>query len=174
MHSILVYKKNVLRLRLPYGQNTTRHFMKKIAVSLMLVMGQMSSGSLMAFDTFTVKSIQVEGIQRISKDAVLEDLPISIGDQLTPEKSSAAIHTLFKTGFFKDVTLERDGNTLIVKVVERPSIGKLEITGLKTKEDIAKILKENNVAEGRVYDQNVMAKVEREIIYSYLTSSATV
>ena len=129
----------------------------------------MSFNSLMAFDAFVVKKIKIEGNQRLSDDAVLEDLPINIGDQVTPARSSAAIHALFKTGFYQDVTLERDGNTLVVKLVERPSIGKLEITGLKDKEDIEKILKENNIAEGRVYDPNIISKMEKEIVRDYLS-----
>lgn len=136
----------------------------------MLLTGLMLSSPLMAFESFIVKDIRVEGIQRISKEAVLQDLSVNIGDQLTAEQSSAIIRTLFKTGFYKDVSLERDGNTLIVKVVERPSIGKLELIGIKTKEDdVSKILKDNNVAEGRIYDPNVISRVEREIIHSYLT-----
>jgi outer membrane protein insertion porin family len=103
--------------------------MKKLLVSVLLT-SLMSSGSLMAFEPFVVKEIRVEGIARISKEAVLQDLPINIGEQLTNAKSNAAIHALFKSGFYKDVTLERDGNTLIVKVVERPSIGKLDLVGL--------------------------------------------
>lgn len=129
----------------------------------------MSSGLLMAFEPFIVKKIKIEGNQRLSDDAVLEDLPINIGDQVTAAKSSAAIHDLFKTGFYKDVALERDGNTLIVKLKERPSIGTLEITGLKNTDDIDKILKENNVAVGRVYDPNIMSKVEKEITRDYLS-----
>ncbi len=145
--------------------------MKKFPVfaAALIVAGHMSFTQLQAFEPFVVKQIKVEGNQRLSQDAVLEDLPISIGDQVTAAKSTAAIHALFKTGFYQDVTLERDGNTLIVKLVERPSIGKLVITGPKNKDAINKILKENNVAEGRVYDPNVISKVEKEIIREYLT-----
>jgi outer membrane protein insertion porin family len=144
--------------------------MKKLSLKVaLLLIGLMSFNSLMAFESFVVKKIKIEGNQRLSDDAVLEDLPINIGDTVTAAKSSAAIHDLFKTGFYQDVTLERDGSTLVIKVVERPSIGKLEITGLKNKDDVNKILKENNVAEGRVYDPNVISKVEKEIIRDYLT-----
>ena len=134
----------------------------------MLLLGQMSFTPLMAFESFVVKEIRIEGIQRVSKDAVLQDLTIHVGDNVTAEKTSAAIHALFKSGFYKDVALERDGNTLIVKLVERPSIGKLELVGLKNKDEVNKVLKDNNAAEGRVYDPNVISKVEKEIIRNYL------
>lgn len=144
--------------------------MKKLLLSAVLVvLGLMSSTSLMAFEAFIVKKITIEGNLRVSNDAVLTDLPIAVGDQVTNSKVKTAIHDLFKTGFYQDVTIERDGDTLIVKLVERPSIGSLEITGIKNKEDIEKILKANNIAVGRVYDPNVISKMEKEITHDYLT-----
>lgn len=158
----------MLTCRLPWGEKFS--CMKKIVVYLLLILvGQMSFTSLMAFEAFVVKKIKIEGNQRLSQDAVLEDLPISIGDEVTPAKTNEAIHALFKTGFYQNVTLERDGSTLIVKLIERPSIGKLEVTGIKDKDEVNKILKENNIAEGRVYDPNVISKAEKEIMREYLT-----
>lgn len=127
------------------------------------------SAQALAFETFVVKKIQIEGAQRISQDAVLRDLGINVGDTINTDRANEAIHDLYKTGFFKDIQLERDGSTLIVKVVERPSIASLEVIGLKNKDEVEKILKENNVAEGRVYDPNIITKVEREIVHKYLT-----
>ncbi len=143
--------------------------MKKLFQILFVALSLCSAAELYAFETFTVQKIKVEGAQRISDDAVLRDLGISLGDKVTPERANSAIHDLYKTGFFKDIQLERDGSALIVKVLERPSIAKLELVGLKNKEDVEKILKANGVAEGRVYDPNVISKVEREIIHKYLT-----
>lgn len=129
----------------------------------------MSFSAVLAFDSFVVKKIKIEGNQRLSQDSVLEDLPVSVGDRMTPALAKESIHALFKTGFYQDVIIERDDSTLIVKLIERPSIGSLEITGIRNKEDIEKILKNNNVAEGRVYDPNVVNRVEKEIVREYLT-----
>lgn len=137
--------------------------------ALILVFGLVSFNSLMAFEPFVVKQIKIDGNQRLSKDAVLADLPISVGDAVTPAKVNTAIHDLYKTGFYQNVTIERDGSSLVVKLVERPSIGSLEITGIKSKDEVEKILKANNIAIGRVYDPNVMSRVEKEIVRDYLT-----
>jgi outer membrane protein insertion porin family len=42
-----------------------------------------------------------------------------------------AMRALYATGFFRDVELRRDGGTLVIAVLERPSIESFEITGNK-------------------------------------------
>ena len=94
--------------------------------------------SLLSFTTvahamkpFTVKEIKVEGLQRIAVGTVFNYLPISINDRVTDEKVQDSIRALFKTGYFKDVQLQRQGSTLVVRVVERPSIASITIKGSK-------------------------------------------
>jgi outer membrane protein insertion porin family len=96
-----------------------------------------------ASDAFTVGDIRVEGLQRISEGTVFNYLPVNIGDHLDGQRIGEAMRALYATGFFRDVELRRDGNTLLVVVVERPSIAKFEIKGnkdIKT-EDLQKSLR---------------------------------
>jgi outer membrane protein insertion porin family len=80
---------------------------------------------------FTVGDIRIEGLQRVSEGTVYNYLPVNIGDHLTPARVREAIKALYATGFFRDVQMRREGNTLIVVVLERPSIESFEITGNK-------------------------------------------
>ena len=80
---------------------------------------------------FTVGDIRVEGLQRVTEGTVYNYLPINIGDHLSPQRMREAVRALYDTGFFRDVELRRDGNTLIVVVRERPSIESFEIKGNK-------------------------------------------
>jgi len=75
---------------------------------------------------FTVGDIRVEGLQRISEGTVFNYLPVNIGDKLDGQRVGEAMRALYATGFFRDVELRRDGNTLLVVVVERPSIAKFD------------------------------------------------
>src|SRR5256885_3512310 len=75
---------------------------------------------------FTVGDIRVEGLQRVSEGTVYNYLPVNIGDHLTAQRVREAIRALYATGFFRDVQLRRDGSTLIVVVLERPSIERSE------------------------------------------------
>jgi outer membrane protein insertion porin family len=122
-----------------------------------------------ALDAFQVKDIRVEGLQRISAGTVFNYLPVKVGDTLNEKLSQEAIRALFKTGFFKDVALERDGAVLVVQVVERPSIAGIKITGTSeiSEEDIKKSLKEIGLAEGRVFNKSLLDRVEQELRAQY-------
>src|SRR5690349_19198245 len=76
---------------------------------------------------FTVGDIKIEGLQRISEGTVLNALPVNIGDALDERRLQEALRAVYGTGFFRDVELRRDNNTLIVAVSERPSIESFDI-----------------------------------------------
>ncbi len=143
--------------------------MKKLLAALFVC--AVSAPFAQAIETFTVADIRVEGLQRISAGTVFNYLPVKVGDTLTEDSARDAIRALFKTGFFKDVQLERAGNVLVVKVIERPSIDSIKITGAKDLEEDAlkKGLKEVGLAEGRVLDSSVLDKTEQELKRQYFS-----
>ena len=113
---------------------------------------------------FTVGDIRVEGLQRVSEGTVYNYLPVNIGDRLTPQRVREAIRALYTTGFFRDVQLRRDGNTLVVVVAERPSIESFEITGnkdIKT-EDLQKSLRNVGLATGKTFDRSVLEETRNQ------------
>ena len=121
--------------------------------------------------SFVVEDIQVRGLQRISAGTVFNYLPVTVGETFSDDKQGAAIRALFNTGFFKDITLERQGDTLVVNVVERPSVAKIVIEGNKDikKEDLADALKKIGLAEGKVYNKQILDKVEQELRRQYFS-----
>lgn len=139
---------------------------------LLLVLGLMSFSVVAhAMQPFTVKEIRVEGLQRIAVGTVFNYLPISVNDRVTDEKVQESIRALFKTGYFKDVQLQRQGNVLVVRVVERPSIASITIKGSKKfpEDDLKKKLKEINFAEGRAFDPSVFDQVELNLRRQYFS-----
>lgn len=122
-----------------------------------------------AFDSFIVKDIRVEGLQRIDLGTALNYLPLSTGETLDMQRSPAIIRALFKTGFFDDVKLAEDDGVLVVIVTERPAISKLNITGNEDieKDQLVKALESIGLAEGRVFDRSALDKVERELERQY-------
>src|SRR5437016_3566916 len=120
---------------------------------------------------FTVGDIRVVGLQRVSEGTVYNYLPVNIGDHITPQRAREAIRALYATGFFRDVQLRRDGNTLVVVVLERPSIESFEITGnkdIKT-EDLQKSLRNVGLATGKTFDRSVLEDVTQYLTDQYFS-----
>jgi len=128
-------------------------------------------GTARAFEPFKVTDIRVDGLQRISPGTVFNYLPIKVGDTVTTEDTVSAIKALFKTGFFRDVRMERDGTVLVVYVKERAAISSIKITGNKDLETdkLLEGLKEIGLAEGRVFDRSLLEKVEQELRRQYFS-----
>ena len=129
-------------------------------------------GSAFAVDEFTVRDIRVEGLQRLTPGTVFNYLPVEVGDTFNDQISVEAVRALFKTGFFDDVRLEREGDVLVVIVKERPAIGSIEITGnkdIKT-EELMDGLKQAGFAEGRVFDQSQLDRLEQELRRQYFSA----
>ncbi|MFT7457925.1 MAG: outer membrane protein insertion porin family, partial [Planctomycetota bacterium] len=121
---------------------------------------------------FVIDDIRVEGLQRLTPGTVFNYMPIEVGDTFNDQISIEAVRSLFKTGFFDDVRLERDGNILVVVVKERPAIGSILIEGnkdIKT-DDLLDGLKEVGFAEGRVFEQSQLDKLERELQRQYFSA----
>ncbi|MFZ2311916.1 MAG: outer membrane protein assembly factor BamA, partial [Methylobacter sp.] len=145
--------------------------MKLNTFSRLLLLCLLVSPAVKGDEEFMVEDIQVRGLQRISVGTVYNYLPVNVGENFSLDNVAPAIKALFKTGFFKDVSLEREGSTLIVNVVERPSIAKIIFEGNKdlSKDDLTKALKKIGLAEGKVFDRQVLDKVEQELSRQYFS-----
>ncbi|MEO8558871.1 MAG: outer membrane protein assembly factor BamA [Rhodospirillales bacterium] len=84
-----------------------------------------------------IASILVEGNSRVEPDSIRSYLAIKEGDAFDPEKIDQSLKTLFATGLFADVNLRRDGNNLVVKVIENPIINRIAFEGNRKLEDDA-------------------------------------
>ena len=143
--------------------------MKKSILLLYMLVGILSSGQAWCFEAFLVQDIQILGLQRISKGAVYESLDIKTGQHVSPVQSAKIIRKLFKTGFFKDVKLQRKGNVLVVQVTERPSIGSLNISGMRNEKKVRKILQDYGIVEGRIFDKSKLDQAHRSLEWFYLS-----
>jgi len=125
---------------------------------------------LQAAESFVVKDIRVEGLQRVEPGTVFSYLPIQVGETFTPAKGAESIKALYSTGFFRDVQIQAQGNVLIVIVEERPTISRIEFTGMKEfdQEVVRKSLRAVGVAEARFYDKALIDKAEQELKRQYV------
>ena len=111
---------------------------------------------------FVVRDLRVEGLQRIEEGSVYNYLPINIGDRLDGRRIQEAMRALYATGFFADVELRRDGETLVIAVLERPSIEDFSIEGnkdIKT-EELSESLANVGLRPGGTFDRSVLEDVK--------------
>ncbi|HRQ65265.1 MAG TPA: outer membrane protein assembly factor BamA [Xanthomonadaceae bacterium] len=142
--------------------------MKSSALSILLAL-LLAALPAMAMDPFVVEDIRIDGNERISAGTVFTYLPIERGDRIDRTRAAEAVRALYRTGFFSDVSLERQGNILVIKVLERPSISKITLTGnkdLKT-EDLMRGLGDIGLAEGETFDRLALDRVTQELTRQY-------
>ena len=123
-----------------------------------------------AMDPFVIKDIKIEGLQRTEPGTVFNYLPVQVGDTMTEDKSSEAIKSLYRTGFFKDVRIEADQDILLITVQERPSIADIQFSGNKAfqSDKLKEGMKGIGLAEGQIYDKSKLEFAEQEIKKQYL------
>ena len=121
-------------------------------------------------ESFTISDIRVTGLQRVSAGSVFGALPLNVGAQADDRSLVEATRELFKTGFFQDIQLGRDGDVLVVTVVERPSISSIEIEGNKaiTSEDLLKGLNQSGLSEGEIFQRATLEGVRNELQRQYV------
>ena len=142
----------------------------RLFAQLLLVLTAALSLNIHAAESFVVKDIRIEGLQRVEPGTVFSYLPVQVGDTFTEEKGAEAIKALYSTGFFRDVQIQAQGTVLIVIIEERPSISRIEFTGMKEfdQEIVRKSLKSVGVAEARFYDKALIDKAEQELKRQYV------
>ena len=125
-----------------------------------------------AYDAFTIDKIEAVGLQRLELGTVLTYLPISAGDELNARSGQQSIRALYDTGLFQSVALGRDGDTLIIKVTERPAISSFEIEGnRKIKGDeLDESIAKAGLAQGELYRRVVLDQVTQELRRQYFAN----
>lgn len=120
---------------------------------------------------FRIADIRVEGLQRVSASPVFAALPIESGDYASPQSVQIAIRSLFATGFFDDIQVYRDGDVLIFKVLERPTITEIAIEGNKAikTEMLEEAMAENGLDEGEILQRGTLESILSELERQYVS-----
>ncbi len=125
--------------------------------------------SVLAFEAFIVNDIRIAGLQRVSTGSIFNTIPISVGDKIDDRKIVDITRALFSTEQFDDIQVGRDGNALIITVLERPSISSIDISGnsaLKT-EVLLESFDGIGITEGQVYKRSTLERMKAELVRSY-------
>ena len=118
---------------------------------------------------FPINKIEIEGLQGISRDTVLSYLPVKLGQDFQSYQSSIVINALYATGFFSNVTVEEQGDTLIISVVERPIISAIDIIGNKEipKDKLKQVMKQKGLVRGHLFDKAALDRFVSQLRLQY-------
>lgn len=127
------------------------------------------SSVVLAEETFTVQDIQVEGLQRVALGAALNHLPFTVGDTVTEYSLSRSLRTLYASGHFDDIQVFRDGNAVIFRLKERPTINEIKFEGNKDikEEQLNESLSNYKVSVGEPLDKTVLKNIENGLTEFY-------
>ena len=91
----------------------------------------------LAFSAYSknYEKIIVNGNERISNETILVFSEIQDSQVLDENSINEILKKLYKSGFFKDVTVKFENNNLIIEVLENPIIQTVFIEGIKKKKN---------------------------------------
>lgn len=140
---------------------------KKITSSMLGM--ALASSCAFAQPGFVAQKIKIEGLSGIGVKTVFNYLPVSEGQTISNKNTKEIIKALYKTGFFKDVKLEQRGNTLVIKVVERATIGVLTLRGNKDipRDKLLEALESKGIKRGRIYNKAALMQLIGELKHEY-------
>ncbi len=141
--------------------------MKRSLLSLLI--GSMAIAP--SAQAFVVTDIRIDGLQRISAGTVFNSLPVEVGDNVESTEISGAVRALYQTGYFNDIQVGRDGDVLVLSVIERPSISEIAIDGNKAikSEDLKTGLSKSGLAEGEIFQQATLEAIRLELERQYVS-----
>jgi outer membrane protein insertion porin family len=77
----------------------------------------------------TVSTIEISGNSTVAPETIRSHLRFAAGSPFDPRLIDASLQALFATGLFSDVRFDRKGTAILVTVVERPIVAKVDLQG---------------------------------------------
>ena len=144
--------------------------MKKILLKIFLTL-TLSITSVVQAES--IKSIEILGLNTISRGTVLSYLPVEVGDDYSKGTSVKIIRALYETNFFKDIEVSQSDQVLKIKLQENPYIKHVELLNISDKvikeESIKQILKSMGLSQGKIFNKRQLNELISQLEASYIS-----
>lgn len=137
------------------------------ALSLCILTGFTALPTTAAAQTYVFNNVSIEGSQRIEAGTVLSYAGIARGQSISAGELNEAFQRLQASGLFESVELVPQGSTLVIKVVEYPTINLVAIEGNNRikDDDLKPILKSQS---RRVFNPSQAEEDANAIVQAYV------
>lgn len=120
----------------------------------------------------TIKSIEISGLNAISRGTVLSYLPVEVGDDYTQNTSAQIIRALYKTQFFKDIEVAQKNQVLKIDVQENPHIKYVDLLNytdkVLDKERINETLQAMGLSKGKIFNKRRLEQLVNQLEAAYI------
>ncbi len=100
-----------------------------MAASVALGVGVFSAPDMALAQDFRFNAISVEGNQRIEAGTIASYLGVARGETVSAAELNDGYQRVLASGLFESVEIEPRGNTLVVRVVELPTVNRITFEG---------------------------------------------
>ncbi len=132
--------------------------MIRIGFAFLVTIALILSALAVSGQTYQFNTVQIEGNQRIGDASILRTAGIARGEAVSAGQVNAALQRLQGSGLFEEVSVEPRGGTLLITVVEFPTINRINYEGNRRIDDEALAALTGSI-ELRAYNP---AQVERD------------
>lgn len=119
-----------------------------------------------------IKSIEISGLNAISRGTILSYLPVEVGDEYTQKTSAKIIAALYKTQFFKDIEVTQNNQVLKINIQENPHIKYVELLNYSSKvldeDSIDEILKSMELTQGKIFNKKNLKIIINQLKATYI------
>ena len=122
---------------------------------------------------FEVVEIRLSGLVNVQPSTVLGFVGFERGDTVDEEVLASTVARLFETGLFRDIEILRDGDAVLINLVENPTIRSLRFEGMENLDEdlVLELLETQDIAPGRIYRRGSGSYIERVILDFYRQNS---
>jgi outer membrane protein insertion porin family len=144
--------------------------MKKTTLQLLISASIFSASTALADP---IRSIEILGLDSISRGTVLSYLPVETGDDYNSQISGKIIRDLYKTSFFKDIEVSQVDQILKIVLKENPHIKYVDVLNYSDKvideDSLKQILKNMDLSQGKIFNKRQLDKLIGQLEASYIS-----
>ena len=128
-------------------------FRRILVIVFSLLMFSSTVAHAQSSSRFEVEAVRILGLERISEGTVYGQVGFGIGDLVDDRVLSQAINRLYATGLFSEIEIGRDDNTVIIELIENPTIRTIRFENMTEldKDKVLALFAGRDIAPGRVF-----------------------